>query len=420
MDLNKLKDKQILILGFGREGRDNFWFLRKIFPKKILGIADQKKIQISKSKFPKTIWHLGKNYLQALKYYDAIIKSPGIPKKIIAPFIKNKQKITSQTDIFLENCPGKVIGVTGTKGKSTTASLIYKILKAEGIKAHLVGNIGKPALQPLFSATSKDVYVYELSSHQLMNIKKSPHISVILNIFPEHLDYYRNFKEYVRVKSNITRYQGRKDYLIYNSGNNIVRKIAQKSKAKKIPIKGEFSILNKRAAIEVGRIFNIPEKKILKAVNNFKALPHRLEFVDTYKGIKFYNDSLATIPEATILAIETLGKDLQTIILGGFDRGQDFKNLAKIILKSKIGNLILFPTTGQRIWRETEKKRVKNTPRYFFVDNMEDAVKLAYEYTQRGRICLLSPASASFNLFKDYEERGNLFKKLVRKFAKRQ
>jgi UDP-N-acetylmuramoylalanine--D-glutamate ligase len=419
MDLKTLEKKKVLILGFGREGKDSFKFLRKIFPEKTLGIADQKIIRPPKSKFPKTSWHLGKDYLKSLKDYNVIVKSPGIAPKIIAPFIKKRQTLISQTEIFLENCPGKVIGVTGTKGKSTTASLIYKILKIGGIKARLIGNIGKPVLQLLSSASSRDVYVYELSSHQLINIKKSPHIAVILNIFPEHLDYYRNFEEYTLAKANITRYQNRKDYLIYNSGDKTVKKIVRKSKAKKIPIKGEFNILDKRAAMEVGKIFRIPEKKILKAVKNFKTLPHRLESVGVYKGVKFYNDSLATIPEATILAIESLGKDLQTIILGGFDRGQDFKNLVKKIFDSKIRNLILFPTTGQRILEEIKRKRVKNTPRYFFVDSMSDAVKLAYEFTLKGKICLLSPASASFNLFNDYRQRGNLFKKLVRKFAKR-
>ncbi|GAH84031.1 unnamed protein product, partial [marine sediment metagenome] len=235
--------------------------------------------------------HLGKNYLKALKNYDVIVKSPGIPFKILPK--SALKKITSQTEIFFENCPGKIIGITGTKGKSTTASLVYKILKQGGIKAHLVGNIGKPVLSLLFKAKPNEVYVYELSSHQLYNLKKSPQIAILLNIYPEHLDYYKDFKEYAAAKANITLYQNKNDYLIFNPGDKIVSKIAKKSKAKKIPIKGKYYSLDKEAAKAAGLIFKIPSKVISRAIREFKYLPHRLELVGTFKGITFYNDALA-------------------------------------------------------------------------------------------------------------------------------
>ena len=464
MKINEIRNKKILILGLGKEGRDTFKFLRKIFPKKIIGIADKLGIKDLRFKIKdkKIQLHLGKNYLKALEKYDVIIKSPGVPPKVIKPFLKKRQKVTSQTEIFFENCPGTIVGITGTKGKSTTASLIYKILK-EGLKVHpvksretgispkaklfnrvnLVGNIGKPVLNLLFSATPKDVYIYELSSHQLMNLKKSPQIAVFLNIYPEHGDYYKNFNEYINAKANITRYQTENDYLVFNSQDKIVREIVRKSKAKKIPFQatkyefitnirnkipliGKFNFQNVTAAITVGKIFGISKNNIIGAIKKFKPLPHRLEFVGTFKGIKFYNDSLATVPEATVKAIEALGKNLKTIILGGFERGQDFKNLAKKILESEIETLILFPTTGERIWQQVLKiarDRVSVTsgkgglPEHFFTDNMKEAVKLSFRNTKKGKICLLSPASASFNLFKNYKERGNLFKKWVKKFA---
>ena len=424
MKLNELKNKKILILGFGREGKDTFLFLRKLFPKKILGIADIKyKIQDTRYEIQNVKWHLGKNYLKALKDYDIVIKSPGIP--IHLPEIEKafKQgKITSQTEIFLKNCPGKIVGVTGTKGKSTTASLIYEILKNVGFKVYLLGNIEKPVLSHLLKAKKDDVFVCELSSHQLYNLKKSPQIAVFLNVFPEHLDYYKNLKEYAEAKANIAIHQAKNDFLVYNLGNKIVREIAKKSKAKKIAVKGEYYDLDRKAAEAVGKIFKVKDSIIYKTIKNFKNLPHRLELVGTFKGITFYNDALSTIPETAILAMETLGKRVQTIFLGGFDRKIDFKKLAKSILENKnIKNIILFPTTGEKIWQEIVKsargRASGKLPRHFFVDNMRDAVRLAYQHTQKGKICLLSCASTSFSIFRDYKEKGNLFKKYVKKFA---
>ncbi len=419
--LENLKDKEILILGFGREGQDTFKFLRKLFPEKTIGIVDRLEFEKLDKKAQKLIksdknvkWHLGKNYLKALKNYDVIVKSPGIPFKILPK--SALKKITSQTEIFFENCPEKIIGITGTKGKSTTASLVYKILKQGGLRAHLVGNIGKPVLSLLFKAKPDDVYIYELSSHQLYNLKKSPQIAVLLNIYPEHLDYYKNFKEYAAAKANITLYQNKNDYLIFNLGDEIVSKIAKKSKAKKIPIKGKYYSLDKEAAKAVGKIFKIPSKVISKAIRGFKYLPHRLELVGTFKGITFYNDALATIPEATIEAMEALGDKVETIMLGGFERNIDFTKLAKKVLESKIKNVILFPTTGERIWKNIcrlSKNKKSSLPKHFFVNNMAEAVSLSYQHTKKGKICLLSTASPSFSIFKDYKEKGNLFKKQV-------
>ncbi|MCX6759486.1 MAG: Mur ligase family protein [Candidatus Nealsonbacteria bacterium] len=463
MKLKELKSKRILILGFGREGRNTFRFLRKLFPKKVLGIADKNekvdqsclatelpfmeakvekkessstKLSNRKIKFYKL--HLGENYLKVLNDYDVIIKSPGIPFKIIPR--SELRKLTSQTEIFFDNYQGQIIGITGTKGKGTTAAMIYEILKVEGIKAHLIGNIGKPVLNLLprptkwgeggdearlqrpFSARP-DVYVYELSSHQLYDLKKSPHIAVFLNLFADHLDYYRNFKEYADAKANITIHQKKDDYLVYNAQDKIVKEIAKKSKAKKVPIKGEYYELNKVAARAVGRLFKISSKIIEKAIKEFKHLPHRLELVGTFERITFYNDASATIPEATMAAMETLGNKVETIILGGSDKNIDFKNLAKKVLESKIKTVILFPITGKRIWKDIVRQKRKETNRkgrvlnHFFVNNMKDAVKLAYQYTKADKICLLSTACASFSIFKDYKEKGDLFKKYVRKYG---
>ncbi len=460
MDFKPFQDKKILILGFGREGTNSFRFLRRAFPNKVIGVGDRLDLEKIDKKYQKilkndnnVVLHFGKNYLKSIKNYDLIIKSPGVPLETIKPFVTKKQKITSQTEIFLKNCPGTTIGITGTKGKSTTTSLIHAVLKTGKIRAYLVGNIGKPVLSYLAKAQKNDVFVYEMSSHHLNRINISPHIAVFLNIYPEHLDYYKNFTEYSRAKQNITLYQTKQDYFIYNASNKLVSETARKTKAKRIsfgevnsdcriengyifygkenifeiknsPFAGEFYLADIMPAIIVGRLYRIPAKTITQAIKKFKPLRHRLEKVGTYKGITFINDSLATIPEATISAIDSLGENLQTIILGGFERNISFGNLAKKVLGSSVENVILFPTTGEKIWKEIslliKKGGSKRKINGFDASSMADAVKLAYKHTRKGKTCLLSCASSSFNLFRDYKERGDLFRKYVKEFAKNQ
>lgn len=446
--LQKFKDKKILILGLGREGTDNFLFIRKIFSQAVVGLAnkaDLKKLDPVISNIiendKKIILHIGKNYLKSLKDYDLIIKSPGIP--IHFPEIEeaeNLGKIITQTKIFFDYCPGTIIGVTGTKGKSTTSSLIYAILKKGGRRVKLLGNIGIPVLSALMRAKKEDFFVLELSSHQLYNLKKSPHVAVLLNIYPEHLDYYKNYKEYIRAKTNIAIHQKKNDYFIYNSINKEAREIAKKTPATRIaydrinfkfpkknfPLIGKFNFFNAKAAAVVGKIFRIPNNKIKDAITHFKPLPHRLELTGIYNGIRFYNDSLSTIQESTVAAIEGLGRDIETLIAGGFDRNQRFEKLAGKILSSGIATLILFPTTGRRIWKDVERKANKkkyarrfNKISCYFAKNMEEAVNFALRKTKKGKICLMSCASSSFSIFRDYEEKGRQYKHFLKKLSKR-
>ncbi|OGN26274.1 MAG: hypothetical protein A2925_01675 [Candidatus Yanofskybacteria bacterium RIFCSPLOWO2_01_FULL_44_22] len=397
MRIQDLEKKKILILGFGREGKDTLLFLRKHFPKKKIGIADQKQ---------------GNGYLKKIKNYDVIIKSPGVPNSVVLPFLTKKQKVTSQTELFFEECPGTIIGVTGTKGKSTTASLIYAVLKKGGVRSHLIGNIGEPVLSHLAKAKPEDVFVYELSSFQLENLKQSPHISVLLNVYPEHLDHHQSFAKYVWAKANIAKHQTAEDFLVYNTENKIAANIAKLSKAQKIPFKGGFG--SKEPAILVGKLFGISSTKIQNAIKAFKPLEHRLERVGEWKGITFYNDSLATIPQATIGALDTLGPKVHTLIAGGYDRGISYDVLAKRISKSSVQLLILFPTTGEKIL-----KAIKKPVEYLTLKSMREAVEQAFLRTPKGKVCLLSPASSSFNMFKDYKDRGEQFKKWVTYYGKR-
>lgn len=409
MKLSELKNKRILILGFGREGRDTYAFLKKEGLGSVIGIADKRE-NIEKED---ATMHLGSSYMKAITEYDIIIRSPGIPLNNIQEYLTEKQTLISQTEIFFSNMKGSIIGITGTKGKSTTASLIYEVLKKEGMQVHLIGNIGKPVLEFLDNNSTDDVFVYELSSFQLAALNTSPHIAVVLNLYEEHLDWHGNLEEYIKAKTNITRFQRADDYLVFNKEDDKVKAIADGSKAQKIGFKenrGKNMAASKEPVLLVAKLFGIPQKTAEKTIQEFKGLEHRLQKVGTYNGITFYNDSLATIPEATIAALDILGKDVQTLIAGGLDRGISYEKLGKRIQNSEIKTLILFPETGKKILQAINNPAFK----HIFVDTMQEALNAAFVETENGKICLLSPASSSFNLFKDYEDRGNQFIKYAK------
>ena len=427
----------VLILGYGREGKSIHRFLLDSFPFIKIAIADREEVKpIDKY----SVLYCGKDYLSHVKEFTTIIRSPGVSPNKILHFVqaigsevfdreaqtesaqaRRDDKLTSSTNIFFSMAAGRVIGITGTKGKSTTSSLITKILQTTYPDVRLIGNIGAPSLDSLKGAGSKTIFVFELSSHQLVDCRFSPNVAVVLDIVSEHLDYYKDFSSYVRAKENIVLYQKPSDFVIFNSEHKNPSRIASKSPGKKltfsqadihkfmdttkIPLLGKGNFENIVAAVAVGKIFKVPNEKIAKAVQSFVPLEHRLEYVGEFNGIKFYNDSLATVPEASIHALEALGDNVETLIAGGFDRGVDFSGLNKYLEKTQVKNLILFPTTGDKILK-------KNSNR-FNVSTMEEAVKIAFEKTAKGKICLLSPASASFGIFKDYDERGKKFKKLV-------
>ena len=444
MTLEELEQQSILILGFGTEGQATYEFLRKRWPTKPLSIADRRKLDEFPDDIarrlqddPAVMLNFGPRYLDSADGYNCtvIIKTPGIPAstEAIVRACKAGCKLTSHSQIFLSNYPReKVIGVTGTKGKSTTTALIHHILICSGIPAELVGNIGQPPLARIDAVSNDTYFVHEFSSHQLAEIETSPHIAVLLNIVPEHLDYYASFEEYVAAKENITRFQTPDDFLIFAADYPIPTAIAQKSKAalrpisandriedilppSEIPLRGKFNVQNVMAAIAAAKLCGAQPPSIREAVRTFEALPHRLEPVGTYKGITFYDDSIATVPDATLAALEALGSDVQTLLLGGHERNLDFTQFGER-LPANVKTLILFPPTGVRIWRAIEAHSKNSVlPETFFVRDMEQAVKIAYQRTEQGKICLLSPASPSFGTFKDYRERGDLFKAFVRK-----
>lgn len=446
MKIEELKNKKILILGLGNEGMSTLKFLRRTFPDKIIGIADEKTQKELGSNLQKIITkdnklklHLGRNYQDSFNLYEVIFRSPGIrlPKSTTA-------QITSQTKIVVEAYRDKIIGVTGTKGKTTTTSLIYKILKDAKLNVELVGNIGNPPLDYIDKVKNIKFFIFELSSFQLQDLQESPHIAVFLNLYEEHLDYHRGFENYKKAKGNIVRWQKKGDFVVYNNDSKLVREITGEVKSTKIPfsnekkldtgafvkgdwvyydgkkvlktadtrLKGRFNLNNILAAVSVAKLLNIPNSKIASSVKSFQPVKHRLEYVGKFSGVDFYNDSIATIPEATIAALVTLSPNIDTLIVGGYNRGVDYSQLSKKIIEEKIPNIILFPQTG-KIILDAILLQKKYSPNHFSVKNMKSAVKIAKQVTTKSKICLLSPASSSFNMFRDYQDRGKQFIKEV-------
>ncbi len=410
--IDQLKEKKILILGFGREGRDTLEFFKRRFPNKKIGIADRKKKEVAQKNVET---YFGEGYLDSIKDYEVIIKSPGIPFSLIEKFSDNRV-ITSQTDIFLKEKRDSVIGVTGTKGKSTTSLLIHNILKKERKDVYLLGNIGEPVLNFL---EKSGIFIYELSSFQLQTTKTSPGIALILNIFKDHLDQHKNFKRYRDSKKNILKFQKTGDKLIYNEKDPIILEMIKSSKADKIAFNPERRIKNSAVYLEpilkTVKLFGVSEKKARKVIKKSSFLPHRMELVGEFREIKFFNDSAATIPEAAAQAVKNT-KALKALITGGVDKGGDYDVLAEEIAESGLELLVLFPETGKYVEKKL-RKITKNPPKIIYADSMNDAVLNVYENISSGS-CLLSPASSSFNMFSSYKDRGDQFKKYVKKYGK--
>lgn len=399
--------KNIAILGYGIEGKEAEKFFRHRKAK--VTILDQKD---------------NPDYLSNLDKYDSIVRSPGVyPYK---NELSNLNVITP-TQIFFNEFKGTIIGVTGTKGKGTTSTLIYEILKASGLDVYLSGNIGKPALELLPITNEKSYVVLEMSSFQLIDLSVSPHISVVLNITSDHMDWHKNQKEYLEAKKNIVKFQTSNDWSVINGEYETSKSFAGETKSKVVYfskdtldafykedliLRGEHNLENIAAAVAVANILKIDKSLILKTVKSFKGLEHRLEFVKEVGGVKFYNDSFATGPQPTIAAIKSFTED-ETLILGGSDKGLNYKELGDIISKSKnVKNVILI---GQI--REQIKKHISMDKNIYDlgVSNMNTIIKKAFEITSKGGVVVLSPAAASFDMFKDYKDRGNQFKAEVNK-----
>ncbi len=359
---------------------------------------------------------LGKHRKEDFINTDLVIKNPSVPADSSYLKIAKKHKIPIKNDIsiFFDLCQAPIIGITGTKGKSTTATLIYLLLKKKYNKTFLAGNIGISPLEILSKITKKSKVILELSSFELEDLKQSPHVAVITTLFPDHLNRYKNFREYIEAKKPIFKYQKKNDILILNYDNPEVKKLASEAPSKVLFFRNSCI----SAALAVAKLFKISKKDIKKILSNFKGVPNRQELIATKKGVKYINDTTATTPQSVILAINTFKKRFPNsgiiLIAGGLDKNLNYKNLAEEI-KRNVNSLILLPgTTSKKI-----KKGLEKFDKIYLVKSMREAVKKAARLAQKGDIVLLSPGAASFNLFKNEFDRGEQFKEAVKNLLKK-
>lgn len=428
-------NKKIAILGLGAEGQDLLTWLKKNSRNCQITVFDQDQ-------------NKGKEYKNKdLSQFDFIFRSPGFYR--LSPMLisaeKNGPIITSVTKLFFQLCPCPIIGVTGTKGKGTTATLITQILKNSGKTVYLAGNIGKPMLSLLPKLKKADYVCLELSSFQLQDLKQSPHLAVVLNITSEHLDFHQSVDEYRQAKLNLINFQSPADKAILNFDYSFTHNLKTKAKVyyfsrrqtvngayvlnrkiylnlnskpifigstSKLQLRGEHNWENITASITAASLAGASISSIKKTVFKFKGLEHRLELVRELKQVKYYNDSFSTTPETAIAAIKAFSEPI-ILILGGSYKGSDYTalgktignchNLKAIILIGKMG-----PIIRQSILK-TNAKIIKGDKTFPQIINQ------AFKLTSPGDVVLLSPACASFDMFENYKERGNQFKAYVKK-----
>ena len=390
--IDNLRGLNILIWGYGREGQSTRQFLKRCCEPASVEVFEGSREEIDEDK------------------YDLIIKSPGIRMDDEDP------KYTSQTELFLEEYRDRVIGITGTKGKSTTSSMLHHVLtKVRPGKTILLGNIGEPCLNFFDEIDDDTLVVFEMSCHQLAHVHVSPHIAVFLNLHEEHLDYYGTMDRYFAAKKHITSYQGEDD--IFLVGDE-VPDIDTKAKVIRMPydttgdydlqILGKHNVCNANFVLKiVTDILEYDRTAAIEALHDFKGLPHRLAYIGERDGVKYYDDSISTIPDATIQALESV-PDAYSVLVGGMDRGIGYEVLIDYMRAHPEYRYICSYDSGRRIYRE-----VSDLEYVYYEENLDRAVRLARDITPAGKACILSPASASYGYFKNFEQRGEMFRDYV-------
>ena len=432
--LNRLRGKRILVLGFGREGKSTLAFLRKYLPDAMVAVADKNEME--------DVQHFGTGYLESMYDYDIVIKTPGISLK---DFDTKGVEITSQTDLFFNQFRKQTIGISGTKGKSTTTSLIYHLLKSSGCDAILTGNIGIPCFDIMEDIKPESIIVYELSAHQLEYVHQSPHVGVLLDVFEEHLDHFGTFERYKQAKLNLLRFMDKDDTAIIHESlsldaHRVIASEATQSRTfslfdldniidrTALPLKGDHNLLNVKAALVACDAYGVDYRELIPHLYSFKPLEHRLERVGIFGGVAFVNDSISTIPQATIQACKALGR-VDFLLLGGFDRGIDYQPLVDYLKDNPVPHLLFTGKAGERMMEliygvstgsttcDVKVPEPVEGPTLYYYANMEEAFAYLKAHAKPGDVCLLSPAASSYDQYKNFEERGRKFKAMAYAFV---
>lgn len=411
MKIDELNGKKILIVGGGLDGRSAESFIKKNTTATVT-VVDQ---------------HDGPDYLNDQSNYDLAIRSPGVNKKLITI------PSTTPVNLFFQLVQGKTIGVTGTKGKSTTASLIAHVLQQSGQKAHLAGNIGVPVLTALSEFnTPEDIWVLELSSYMLDDVQFSPDMAVVINLYPEHLDYHGSVDAYYNAKKNIVLKMHESGVFVYNQEFPELKQWAEETKARCIPyqqnshflqqknfktlLKGAHNQANIQAVYTLVQQLDITDEQFGSALETFQPLRHRLQTVGTFHTITFVDDAISTTPESTLAALEAV-KPVGSLFLGGLDRGYEFSALVDQIIQLNIQTIVFFPDSGRKILGMLKERQF--TPAHLLeTSSMEEAVRFMFEHTPAGTVCLLSTASPSYSVWKNFEEKGDDFQKWVEYYGR--
>lgn len=454
MKLEEIKNTSFAVLGAGRSGTAITKLLLKNGAKEIL-LTDEKElnnslIEIETSNI-KTEFG---GFTNSILNYDVIIKSPGIPpaNEIIAKAKVNNNRIYSEVEAASWFCPAPIIGITGTNGKTTTTVLIGEIFKNAGYKTFVCGNVGKAFSEIVSYVTKDSIVVLELSSFQLEDIDElNPNVSIFLNITPDHIDWHGSFENYLNAKLKISKNHSKNDLLVYNYDDEVLKKeltgyrknIAPISinenlydsdynagaymkdgmlyyfnkennqfddvvKRKDVYLKGNHNVYNALASIVAAKKFGISCDEIEKTLMEFKGVEHRIEFVREINGVSYYNDSKATNIDALIVALQSFEKNI-VLILGGKDVNNDY-NVVKDLINERVKEIIAVGSSKEKI-----NNFFSSFKKVYKAESYEDAVNYAYKESIEGDTVLLSPACKSFDMFNNFEERGEKFKELVNK-----
>ena len=451
-----LNNKKVAIIGLGVSNLPMLDYLHSLNAN--VSIFDKKNKEkfdveiIKKIKECNFNLYTGENNLENLHGFDFIFRSPSCrpDKPEIVKEVHNGAILTSEIEMVLKLAPCKIIGVTGSDGKTTTTSLIYAILKDAGYNCFLGGNIGIPLFTQIKNMTPNDIVVLEMSSFQLMDMEVSPNISVITNIAPNHLDIHKSYEEYIDSKKNIFKYQKENDIIILNYDNAITRECAKEALGKvvyfsgknkledglivddkiikeckdgirkhlldtqEVLLRGEHNYENIATALAATRTL-VDTDIAIKAIKKFKPVEHRLEFVREINKVKWYNDSVSSSPTRTIAGLKSFDEEI-VLIAGGYDKNLDYTPMAKPIVE-KVKTLLLIGQTSEKIYN-TVKQEMQNQNKIVEIykcDSLEECIEIANELARPQEVVLFSPGSASFDMFKNAYQRGDIFKELVNK-----